>query len=48
MFDATDPDSESPRCCEHQWWIERVIVGTDMSITVEKVCTCGAVAVASY
>jgi hypothetical protein len=47
MFDATDSDSETPRC-EHQWWIREVIVG-DTNVTLEEVCAvCGALAVASY
>ena len=48
MVCTTDPDTESPRC-EHQWWIQGVIVGTDTSVTIEKVCTArGALAVAGY
>ena len=49
MFDATNSRPDSPRVCVHEWWIRGVIVGTDTSVVIEKVCAaCGALAIASY
>jgi hypothetical protein len=50
MFDAAEPDEPTcARCDEHRWRIQRVIVGADMLVTIEKVClNCDALGVAGY